>query len=270
MAKKRAEKLAENGPDQALRNVQGNDRASRGFTLIELAIVLVIFGLVLTGILVGARVVLNARTTTLLNELTTLTAGVQTYKQRYGIPPGQDQAAEIRFGSKVNQGGIFFEMKNGSGPDAKLDGDTMDAETREAVKPDSSASATLMMRAAGIIPPFKRNPGRTHPYMQNPFDGVYGFAFNPMDIPDKVNLGYSVCATNLPLGAATAALARFGNGVPDDEDGLARAIEMVPNPPTGNAPLWEKNTNVYTQPETTLNDDEKANTFVVCVRAFER
>lgn len=61
----------------------------RGFTLIEIAIVLVIITLLLGGILVGgASVIENARTASLLGQIKDLATASRDFKSRYGYYPG--------------------------------------------------------------------------------------------------------------------------------------------------------------------------------------
>lgn len=64
-------------------------RANAGYTLIEIAIVLVVVTLFLGGVFVGGAVVLkNARTATLLGQIKDLAAAARDFKSRYGYFPG--------------------------------------------------------------------------------------------------------------------------------------------------------------------------------------
>lgn len=61
----------------------------RGYTLIELAIVLVVVGLFLGGVFVGGSAVLeNARTAALLGQIKDLAGASRDFKSRYGYYPG--------------------------------------------------------------------------------------------------------------------------------------------------------------------------------------
>jgi len=61
----------------------------KGFTLIEVAIVLVVITLILGGIIVGGSAVLeNARTASLLGQIKDLAAASRDFKSRYGYFPG--------------------------------------------------------------------------------------------------------------------------------------------------------------------------------------
>ncbi len=64
-------------------------QANRGYTLIELALVLVVVALFLGGVFVGGAAVLeNARTATLLGQIKDLAAASRDFKSRYGYYPG--------------------------------------------------------------------------------------------------------------------------------------------------------------------------------------
>jgi prepilin-type N-terminal cleavage/methylation domain-containing protein len=61
-----------------------------GFTLVELALVLVIVGLLITGILRGEALIQNARMRSLLNQRDTFTAACFTFMDRFGQFPGDE------------------------------------------------------------------------------------------------------------------------------------------------------------------------------------
>lgn len=61
-----------------------------GFTLVEIAIVLVIIGLLLVGILKGQEMIENARVTNMVKDINNMTAAVSSYKSRYRGLPGDD------------------------------------------------------------------------------------------------------------------------------------------------------------------------------------
>ena len=65
-------------------------RRQRGFTLVEIAIVLVIIGLLLGAILKGQQVIKNAKIKSIIRSADELRAAVFTYQDRYGYLPGDD------------------------------------------------------------------------------------------------------------------------------------------------------------------------------------
>lgn len=64
-----------------------------GFTLIEIAIVLVIIGLLLGGVLQGQQLIENSRVKSATNDFNGLAAAVFSYQDRYGRLPGDDPSA---------------------------------------------------------------------------------------------------------------------------------------------------------------------------------
>lgn len=77
----------------------------KGFTLVEIAIVLVIIGLLLGGVLKGQELVNNAKIKNLINDLRGVTAAYNAYIDRYRAIPGDDNLATTRFTGAVNGGG---------------------------------------------------------------------------------------------------------------------------------------------------------------------
>jgi prepilin-type N-terminal cleavage/methylation domain-containing protein len=63
-----------------------------GFTLVELALVLVIIGLLITGVLKGEALIQNAKVKKLVNQKDSLTAAFYTYYDRYNWYPGDAPA----------------------------------------------------------------------------------------------------------------------------------------------------------------------------------
>jgi prepilin-type N-terminal cleavage/methylation domain-containing protein len=64
-----------------------------GFTLIEIAIVLVIIGLLLGGVLKGQELINSAKIKNLINDLNGISTAVYAYQDRYRALPGDDAGA---------------------------------------------------------------------------------------------------------------------------------------------------------------------------------
>lgn len=81
-------------------------RMQAGFTLVEIAIVLVIIGLLLGGILKGQELIENARIKRLVNDFNGTSAAYNAYRDRYRQLPGDDSLATARgWTGAVNGGG---------------------------------------------------------------------------------------------------------------------------------------------------------------------
>lgn len=76
----------------------------KGFTLVEIAIVLVIIGLLIGGILRGRTFIENAKIKNVIKSAESLTASMYAYQDRYGFLPGDDNTANARWGA-VNGNG---------------------------------------------------------------------------------------------------------------------------------------------------------------------
>ena len=62
----------------------------KGFTLVELSIVLVIIGLLIGGVLKGKAMIENSKIKRFQNDIKSITAAMYTYQDKYGYFPGDD------------------------------------------------------------------------------------------------------------------------------------------------------------------------------------
>ena len=82
-----------------------------GFTLIELAIVLVIIGLLLGGVLKGQELINSAKVKNMASEMKNIQIYVYSYQDKFKAIPGDDKSATVHVGA----------TKNGNG-DGQIDG----------------------------------------------------------------------------------------------------------------------------------------------------
>ena len=73
-----------------MRKRKNHRNTQSGFTLVEVAIVLVIIGLLVGGILKGQEMIKNAKVKNFTKQADELRAAVNTYRDRYRIFPGDD------------------------------------------------------------------------------------------------------------------------------------------------------------------------------------
>ncbi|MDP2416621.1 MAG: prepilin-type N-terminal cleavage/methylation domain-containing protein [Hydrogenophaga sp.] len=86
-------------------SLRSSRKGQAGFTLVEIAIVLVIIGLLLGGVLKGQELIENAKIKNLANDIRGVTAAYYTYVDRYRAVPGDDLFANTRFTGVQNGGG---------------------------------------------------------------------------------------------------------------------------------------------------------------------
>jgi len=79
-------------------------KKSKGFTLIEIAIVLVIIGLLLGGVLKGQEMITSAKLNRVTSDFEGLAAAIYAYQDRYRSLAGDDSNAASRWGASVTSG----------------------------------------------------------------------------------------------------------------------------------------------------------------------
>jgi prepilin-type N-terminal cleavage/methylation domain-containing protein len=81
----------------------------QGFSLVEIAIALVIIGLLIGGALKGQEMLTNAKVRRVENDIRGISAAILAYQDRYGVLPGDDPEAATRFP------GVWTAADNGNG-----------------------------------------------------------------------------------------------------------------------------------------------------------
>ncbi len=84
----------------------------KGFTLVELAIVMVIIGLMLGAVLKGQAMIDDAKQKRLMNDLQGITAAYFTYYDRYNALPGDDVSTHGWSGVVAGTGNGFIDGVN--------------------------------------------------------------------------------------------------------------------------------------------------------------
>ncbi|BCB97114.1 prepilin-type N-terminal cleavage/methylation domain-containing protein [Dissulfurispira thermophila] len=108
-----------------------------GFTLIEIAIVLVIIGIILGAVLKGQELINNAKIKRAYSQYREIVAAVYTYYDKYGKYPGDDNTASSRWSGVTNG--------NNNGV---IDGFTINCGPSVATE---TCQAWLHMRSANIL-----------------------------------------------------------------------------------------------------------------------
>ena len=72
--------------------MKGNEK---GFTLVEIAIVLVIIGLLIGGVLKGQAMIQNAKVKRVVKSADEMRAAIYTFYDKYGVYPGDEASTSI-------------------------------------------------------------------------------------------------------------------------------------------------------------------------------
>jgi prepilin-type N-terminal cleavage/methylation domain-containing protein len=180
-------------------------RKQTGFTLVEIAIVLVIIGLLLGGILKGQEMITQAKIKNAITDFSGVSAAYFGYQDRYRATPGDDNQA-ARWGAGVIAG----------------DGDRILEGTYKEACPATAVAATPEtclwwehLRRSGFV----SGAGPQQP--TNAFNGLLGVqtgdgAATPAAVLVNANGGFTniiMCSSNLPDKVAIALDVQMDDGV---------------------------------------------------------
>jgi len=202
-------------------------REDAGFTLVEIAIVLVVVGLLLGGILKGQEMVVQARIKNVIADFNGLSLAHYAYQDRYRATPGDDPRASRWSGTPVGDG----------------DG-TVAGDYNSSISNAESRLWWHHLRLSGFV----AGTGEQQPL--NAVSGMLGVQTGMGTGSGTALGGFSgviVCSANLPDRVAIAVDSQLDDGRPDN--GVMRAqLQSSVNPNISSAAataFQETGTNVY-------------------------
>ena len=177
------------------------NKQQSGFTLVEIAIVLVIIGLLLGGVLKGQELITQAKIKNVANDLNGVSAAVYAYQDRYKAIPGDDLKA-----TTVARWGATMLGGDGNGT----------VNTGATVASFNSTNAETLyfwqhLRASGLI----SGDSASAALPQNAAGGVMGIQDGAGSTAPAKLSGLVVCTSNLEGKMAGAIDSQMDNGKPD-------------------------------------------------------
>ena len=190
--------------------------------MVEIAIVLVIVGLLLGSLLKGQEVITQARIKNTLNDLNGVTAAFFSYHDRYGATPGDDGNANPRWGQSKNGGGDG-QISGAYNAVPPIDPSGMLVDNTQ----NESLNFWWHMRLSGFIAGAVNGAGAAS-QPSNAVGGILGVQTGAIGLT-----GIAVCSSNVPDKIAIAVDTQLDDQRPNS--GLLRAQSQagMSSPVTG-------------------------------------
>lgn len=159
-------------------------KKTSGFTLIELAIVLVIIGLLLGGVLKGQELINSAKAKNMANDFRNIQVQIYSYQDKFRALPGDDKAAITHVGATTNGDGdgVIEGAWNGGS-------ETTPANT-EAV------NVWQHLRLAGLAAGSTVIADATY-FPTNAEGGKIGIQSNPQNTISGLSGSYAICSEGI-------------------------------------------------------------------------
>ena len=204
-----------------------------GFTLVEIAIVLVIIGLLLGGVLKGQEMINSAKVRNAVNDMNGVTAAFNAYIDRYRRMPGDDGP----IATLTARGGPWVNVTLAGNSDSAL---TITA-AQTFTGAGENANFWQHLRAAGLV---SGNTALTAAAAlpQNAFNGLTGVTAAGV----TGMTGNVICMSQVPGKAAAAIDTQMDDGLPNTGSIMATTGVAGANTAPGAAAATYVETAVYT------------------------
>jgi len=200
-----------------------------GFTLVEIAIVLVIIGLLLGGILKGQEMITQAKIKNVINDFNGITVAITSYQDRYRALPGDDPNAAARW--------TIQAPANGNGNGIIAGNYNANDTSGTAGAPPAAAESNLFwqhLRIAGFVPGLTVGTGSGTP----PPNATGGLIGVESGVVGASGLGFTstiVCSSNVTDKVAIAVDTQIDDS--NSATGQVRAqLQTAANPNTAATP----------------------------------
>lgn len=206
-----------------------------GFTLVEIAIVLVIIGLLLGGVLKGQAMIDSAKVKALANEMKAVQTAYNAYQDKFRAIPGDDSIATTHLGATVN--GVTILNPTTNAGNGLIDTVNWTGAATPVVT-NKSSLFWMHTRAAGLMTGDANNGQGT-----NSVGGRLGISSTSAILPANLAGTRFVCT-----GGIDGALAAQLDTMLDDGVGTTGSVQGIVGAAvtTAAAPAAYVNTSTYT------------------------
>jgi prepilin-type N-terminal cleavage/methylation domain-containing protein len=157
-----------------------------GFTLVEIAIVLVIIGLLIGGVLKGQELINSAKVKNFASDFRNIATLVYAYQDKYRATPGDDAAADRHM-----PGGISATTPSGQQGNARIDGNWNSTTIT-----DESYLFWQHVRLAGLATGQTTTGTSDYP-QRNADGGLIGITSNPVIIGGNWPGNFFICTSGI-------------------------------------------------------------------------